>query len=115
MTMASDVVILAYSEPPEGTAAEESENVLLAACQSCGKTNLVNAETKSAFFDNDRLVMVENIPAIICTACHERHYSDRTVVLLDLLRGSGFPAEQAVRHIAVPVFSLETVANKGVT
>jgi hypothetical protein len=112
--MARDVLILAYSEPPEELGTEEPGNVLLAACQRCGKTNLVNAETKSAFFDNDRLVMVENIPTIICTACQEHHYSDNTVVLLDLLRGSGFPAGQAVRHIAVPVFSLGAVANKGV-
>jgi hypothetical protein len=44
--------------------------------------------------------------------CNERYYDDTTVVLLDLLRGDGFPPEKALREITVPVFSLREKMKK---
>jgi hypothetical protein len=63
------------------------------------------AKVRSAFFHEDRLVLVEDIPALVCSDCKEQFYDDRTVVVLDLLRGEGFPAESAQEEIRVPVFS----------
>ena len=51
------------------------------------------------------MVVVEDIPALVCASCNEQFYDDRTVVVLDLLRGDGFPAESARVEIRVPVFS----------
>jgi len=75
------------------------------ACTSCGSADTRSARVRSAFWDGDRLVVVEDIPAVVCEACSEQSYDDGTVVALDLLRGEGFPEEQARAHLRVPVFS----------
>jgi YgiT-type zinc finger domain-containing protein len=87
-----------------------------ATCASCGSTAVQAGSTRSAFWHDDRLVVVEDIPAIVCSACGEHSYEDYTVVVLDLLRGGGFPAEKARGELRAPVFSfLDAVAAKGET
>lgn len=83
-----------------------------ATCSQCGGTHLASHTVRSAFWDKDRLVVVEDIPAVVCLDCNERFYDDTTVVLLDLLRGDGYPPEKALREIAVPVFSLRDKMKK---
>jgi YgiT-type zinc finger domain-containing protein len=75
------------------------------ACTSCGSTDTRSGRVRSAFWHGDRLVVVEDIPAIVCGACHEQSYDDAVVVALDLLRGEGFPAERAQAQMQVPVFA----------
>jgi YgiT-type zinc finger domain-containing protein len=77
-----------------------------ASCSQCGSSDLSTTAIRSAFWEGDRLVVIEDIPAIVCRSCGEQHYDDTTVVLIDLLRGDGFPADKARREISVPVFSL---------
>ena len=74
-------------------------------CANCGSVNVEIRHVRSAFWQDDRLVVVENIPALVCGACAEQFYDDTTVVGLDLLRGEGFPAEKARAELRVPVFS----------
>jgi hypothetical protein len=74
-------------------------------CPGCGGSDIGMARVRSAFFHEDRLVVVEDIPALVCASCNEQFYDDRTVVMLDLLRGDGFPEEDAREEIRVPVFS----------
>jgi len=74
-------------------------------CTSCGSADTRSARVRSAFWHGDRLVVVEDIPAVVCGACSEQSYDDATVVALDLLRGEGFPEEQATAQLRVPVFS----------
>ena len=74
-------------------------------CPGCGGSNIGMARVRSAFFHGDRLVVIEDIPALVCPGCNEQFYDDRTVVVLDLLRGNGFPAQDAREEIRVPVFS----------
>jgi YgiT-type zinc finger domain-containing protein len=76
-----------------------------AVCPGCGGSDIGIAQVRSAFFHEDRLVVVEDIPALVCASCNEQFYDDQTVVVLDLLRGDGFPAESARVEIRVPVFS----------
>jgi YgiT-type zinc finger domain-containing protein len=76
-----------------------------AVCPGCGGSDIGMARVRSAFFHEDRLVVVEDIPALVCAGCNEQFYDDHTVVVLDLLRGDGFPAEDAREEIRVPVFS----------
>lgn len=76
------------------------------ACPNCNGSNIGTADVRSAFFHRDRLVVVEDIPALVCTDCGAQFYDDHTVVVLDLLRGDGFPLERARGEISVPVFSL---------
>jgi len=74
-------------------------------CPHCGSEALRPELVKSAFFQGDRLVVVEGIPALVCSSCGERFYDDATATALDLLHGAGFPGECAVTHVQVPVFS----------
>ena len=76
-----------------------------ATCTSCGSSDVRLARVRSAFWHDDRLVVVEDIPALVCRACHAQSFEDNTVVVLDLLRGEGFPAERARAELRVPVFS----------
>lgn len=79
-------------------------------CANCGSVNVSIRRVRSAFWQDDRLVVVEDIPALVCGACAEQFYDDATVVGLDLLRGGGFPAEEASTELRVPVFSFGAVA-----
>ena len=74
-------------------------------CTNCGSADVQQSRVRSAFWQDERLVVVEGIPALVCGACAERFYDDTTVVGLDLLRGGGFPAEKARAELRVPVFS----------
>jgi YgiT-type zinc finger domain-containing protein len=84
---------------------ESGDELVSGACASCGSANINGARVRSAFWHDDRLVVVEDIPALVCADCGEQFYDDQTVVVLDLLRGSGFPPERARDALSVPVFS----------
>ncbi|HEX7606521.1 MAG TPA: YgiT-type zinc finger protein [Usitatibacter sp.] len=75
------------------------------ACRACGGSDVHAAQVRSAFFEGERLVVVEDIPALVCDGCGEHFYDDATIVMLDLLRGEGFPPERARSELRVPVFS----------
>jgi len=74
-------------------------------CANCGSAQLHLTRVRSAFWDSERLVVVEDIPALVCAGCGEQSYDDNTIVVLDLLRGEGFPQERARGELRVPVFS----------
>lgn len=76
-----------------------------ATCTNCGGADVRRAEVRSAFWHEERLVVVEGIPALLCGTCGEQFYDDSTVVVLDLLRGKGFQADKARSELSVPVFS----------
>jgi len=82
-------------------------------CSICGKDALRPARVRSAFWHNDRLVVMEDLPALVCDGCGEQFYDDSTVVALDLLRGENFPEERAVGEITVPVFSFASLSSRG--
>lgn len=74
-------------------------------CTNCGSADVQPGLVRSAFWQDERLVVVEGIPALVCGACSEQFYDDSTVVGLDLLRGEGFPAENATAELRVAVFT----------
>lgn len=74
-------------------------------CTNCGGGTVRRGEVRSAFWHDERLVVVEDIPALLCEACGEQFYDDATVVVLDLLRGEGFQDAKARSQLSVPVFS----------
>lgn len=75
-------------------------------CEQCGGGRLHRQSVRSALWHGDRLVVVEDIPAMVCDDCHEQFFDDTTVLLLDRLRGEGFPEALANREIVAQVFSL---------
>lgn len=82
------------------------QTVAIHTCERCGNTALRAQTVRSAFWHDERLVVVDDIPALVCDSCQEQFYDDSTVILIDLLRGEGFPEEQANAELRVPVFSL---------
>jgi YgiT-type zinc finger domain-containing protein len=74
-------------------------------CTNCGSTEVRASPVRSAFWHDDRLVVVEGIPAFVCGHCGEQFYEDSTAIGLDRLRGGGFPPHEAVRTLEVPVFA----------
>jgi len=102
------------ADAPAPGRAELSENeASTATCSRCGSSSLHVVSTRSAFWEGERLVVVEDIPAIVCMDCQEQHLDDQTVVLIDLLRGGAFPPEKALRQLTVPVFSLKSAVKGG--
>lgn len=87
---------------PEGETGKQPP----ARCGQCGSEQMHETQVRSAFWHGERLVVVEDIPAVVCGVCREQFYDDATVVLLDLLRGEGFPEDKAQGELTVPVFSL---------
>ena len=75
-------------------------------CTQCGAAALQAKMVRSAFWQDERLVVIDGIPALVCEACQERFYDDATVMLLDMKRGEGFRPEDAVTEMLVPVFTL---------
>jgi YgiT-type zinc finger domain-containing protein len=84
----------------------ESDTMAGETCSQCGRSELRQESVRSAFWEGDRLVVVEDIPALVCGSCGERFFDDSTTVMIDRLRGDGFPLHQAQRELRVPVFSL---------
>ena len=74
-------------------------------CTQCGATGVHPTLARSAFWHQDRLVVVEDIPALVCINCHEQFFGDDVTMAFDLMRGEGFPVSKATRELSVPVFS----------
>ncbi len=83
---------------------------LSAPCPVCESTDTRHAHVRSAFWHNDRLVVIEDVPALVCNTCGEQFYDDATVLMIDRMRQNGFPPEDAVRELRVPVFSCSKAA-----
>jgi YgiT-type zinc finger domain-containing protein len=93
--------------------AQEPAQQPSAACPVCESTDTRHAHVRSAFWHNDRLVVIEDVPALVCNTCGEQFYDDASVYMIDRMRETGFPPEDAVRELRVPVFSFGKVAASG--
>ena len=76
-----------------------------ASCSACSSDKLVPDRVKTAFWEGECLIVVEDIPALVCTTCGEQYLDDETALQLDLMKGGGFPKEKVVREMTVPVFA----------
>lgn len=82
-------------------------------CANCGGAELRPVRVRSAFWHDDRLVVVDGIPALVCVSCKEQYFDDATVVRLDLLRGAGFPESAATGELRAAIFELPEVETAG--
>jgi len=78
---------------------------LSATCPVCESADTRVDRVRSAFWHNDRLVVIEDVPALVCNTCGEQFYDDAAVRIIDRMRANGFPQEDAVRELRVPVFA----------
>lgn len=74
-------------------------------CPKCGAAMRADA-VRTAIWIDERLFIVEDIPAQVCGACLEQFYDEDTTEVLRRLTESGFTSAQPTREIAVPIFSL---------
>lgn len=72
-------------------------------CDHCSTGVLKSGQISTAFWQGDGLVVVRNIPAMVCPDCGEQYIDDLTVVQLDRMRGAGFAGLPAIDKILVPV------------
>ena len=61
---------------------------------------------KTAIWRDERLFVVEDIPAQVCGSCMEQFYDDETTDVLRRLTEESFSSIEPQREIVVPIFSL---------
>jgi YgiT-type zinc finger domain-containing protein len=74
-------------------------------CPRCGEP-LAAQTVRTAIWQGEHLAVVEDIPAFVCSGCLEQFYDDDVSDALRRLTEHGFPSDDALREISVPVFSL---------
>jgi YgiT-type zinc finger domain-containing protein len=65
-----------------------------------------SATVKTVIWQNDKLFVVEDIPAQVCGSCFEQYYDDSVTDALRRLTEDNFPAAEIKREELVPFFSL---------
>ena len=84
----------------EKAAFVDGKNVL---CGRCEQGLLTEQPIQTAFWRGDGLVVIRNIPAMVCQTCGEEYVADRTAIGLDRMRGNGFTATGSTERMIVPV------------
>lgn len=74
-----------------------------AICEGAVKEEVIKVE----LWVEDKLVVIEDVPARVCESCGEKYFSARVSKQIDRLLESDVKAK---RKLEVPVFSLKTVA-----
>lgn len=82
-------------------------------CDRCTDSLLRRTAISTAFWQGDGLVVIRNIPAMVCPDCGEEYVDDSTVVALDRMRGNGFAGCRAADPLPVPVFDFAEVGRCG--
>jgi YgiT-type zinc finger domain-containing protein len=75
-------------------------------CPRCGQ-GMHPELTKTTIWVGERVVIVEDIPAMVCDACMEQFYDENTTEAIRRLTEEGFPSDEIKREILVSIYSLE--------
>lgn len=73
-------------------------------CKRCELGELQPKHIETAFWRNGGLMVIRNIPAMVCPTCGEEYVADQTALGLDRMRGDDFSPHSAAERIIVPVF-----------
>jgi YgiT-type zinc finger domain-containing protein len=84
---------------------EDAERPSTPACARCGDP-MIASSVRTIFWKDDQPAIVDDIPAHVCSSCHEQYYDEDVADALRQLAEEGFPRDAAHREIVVPVFSL---------
>ena len=74
-------------------------------CDRCEEGVLREQTIQTAFWRGTGLVVVRNIPAMVCSLCGEEYVADRTAIGLDQMRGAGFTSNGSAERMIVPVIN----------
>lgn len=75
-------------------------------CPQCRKP-MRSGMVKTAMWFDDRLYVIEDIPAQICDSCVEQFYDEDVTDVLRRLTDDGFPSAEVISELTVPVLSLK--------
>lgn len=73
-------------------------------CTSCAGGRLRPDRANTALWRGSELIVIENIPALVCQTCGERYFEDETALVLDRMRGRQGGDGPPARVLSVPVF-----------
>ena len=73
-------------------------------CKRCELGELQPKRIETAFWRDGGLVVIRNIPAMVCPTCGEEYVADQTALCIDRMRGDGFAPQCASGQMIVPVF-----------
>jgi YgiT-type zinc finger domain-containing protein len=74
-------------------------------CPRCGES-MRAATVKTAIWRDERLFVVEDIPAQVCDSCLEQFYDEETTEALRRLTAESFSSLKPKKEVLVPIFSL---------
>jgi YgiT-type zinc finger domain-containing protein len=74
-------------------------------CPRCGG-DMREETVKTAIWRDERLFVVEDIPAQVCGSCMEQFYDEETTDVLRRLTEESFSSIEPQRELIVPIFSL---------
>lgn len=101
-----------YSKMPKTTTHQKSneiekidEDFQCPECQSSTRSDII----RMSLFGTKGMVLIEDVPALVCEQCGEQYYDEETISKLNKLTAYDYPSEMAVGEIVVPVFSLTKV------
>jgi YgiT-type zinc finger domain-containing protein len=77
-------------------------------CPECGGMTYED-KVKMSLWEDERLVIIENVPVQICKECKEHYYEQAVRLHIEMFRSKGFPIEEATRIVETPVFSLPEI------
>ena len=75
-------------------------------CPRCGQLMRAGL-VKTAIWYEDKLYVIEDVPAQVCDQCVEQFYDEETTDALRRLTEVGFPFAEAKGEILVPLFTLK--------
>jgi len=90
---------------------DQSADFTAPLCKRCELGGLKPKHIETAFWRNGGLMVIRNIPAMVCPTCGEEYVADETALGLDRMRGNGFSLHSASERMIVPVF--EYTENEG--
>lgn len=77
-----------------------------APCPRCQRP-MRPALVKTAMWYDERVVLVENVPAMVCDSCVEQFYDDEITEALTRVTEHGFAGAEQTGEILVPVYTLK--------
>lgn len=96
------------SDPAAG-AAHSAANAATPAqhegCINCAGDTLQRDRISTALWRGDDLVVIEDIPALVCRICGERYFEDEVAMAMDMMRAGRGAKGAPTRILPVPVYT----------
>ncbi len=81
-------------------------------CKNCDAEELRSDWISTALWRGDELVVVRNIPAMVCPNCGEEFVNAQTALGLNQMTDNGFSHEFAADDMIVPVFDYKRCSGR---